>query len=88
MPAATATKPATAKKLSGRDALIQVLKKHGKPMKVSDLIDAALKLKGVTGLRGKTPKATLAAVVYADAKKGKNFRKVDRGMVEYLPPTE
>ena len=85
---ATATRRTKAKKLSGREALLAVIKKHDGPMKVTDLIEAALKLKGVTGLKGATPRATLAAIVYSDAKKGKSFKKVDRGIVEYLPPTD
>ncbi|MBA3560098.1 MAG: winged helix-turn-helix domain-containing protein [Gemmatimonadaceae bacterium] len=65
MPTTTKTKPATSAKdakVSGREALIRVLKKAGEPMKMKDLAAKALKMKGVR-LKGKTPEQTLAAIL-------------------------
>jgi hypothetical protein len=75
--------PATPKKkVSGREALIRVLKKHeGQDMKVAELCEAAQK---IAKLPGKTPLATLAAMVYTAAKTKDGFcEKISRGVVRY-----
>ena len=79
------TKPK--KKVTGRDALIRVLKQHeGQDMKVTELCEAAQK---IAKLPGKTPLATLAAMVYTAAKTKDGFcAKVSRGVVRYRPPSQ
>lgn len=75
------------KKVSGREALIRVLKKRaGEDVKVTELCEAAQR---IAKLPGKTPLATLAAMVYTEAKKPDGFaEKVGRGVVRYRPPAE
>lgn len=61
MPAATKTS------VSGRQALIDVLTKEGKAMKSKALCAEAMKR--ATGLKGKSPAATLSAVLSVSAGK-------------------
>lgn len=70
------------KKPSGKQAAIDVLREHGEPMLVKDLVAEAVKR---TSMKGKTPTATIAAQIYTGAKKGETFRIVKRGVVELLP---
>jgi HB1, ASXL, restriction endonuclease HTH domain len=56
-----------AAKLTGREALIQVLRAAGTPLKARALCVEAAKL--AKGLRGRTPEATLSAQLYVEAAK-------------------
>jgi hypothetical protein len=62
-------------------AVAKVLKAaKGEPMKAGEIADKVVPL--VPGLKGKTPKATVAAKLYTDAKKSDGIvRKVDGGFV-------
>jgi HB1, ASXL, restriction endonuclease HTH domain len=53
-------------KISGRQAIQQVLA-DGKPRKAKAIVTAAAEI--ATGLKGKTPEATLSAMLYVEAKK-------------------
>jgi len=66
---AAAAKPAasSAKRVSGRDAVAKVLA-DGKPQKAKDITAAAVKLVRPK-MTGKTPEATLGALLYTEAKK-------------------
>jgi len=75
--------PDKLKRLSALDAAAQVLKNAGKPMWVSDLIDAMAEQKLWKSPHGKTPTATLhAAMMREIRRKGDDsrFRKVDCGL--------
>lgn len=71
MPGASATK-----KVSAREAAVQVLRRAGKPMPVADVVAGVLRTKGVT-LKGKTPSATVAAILYT----APEFKRTGRGVV-------
>lgn len=91
---AAARKAAAAKKLephlAGATSLLElaavIVRENGGRMNVTELSKAVVAT-GRSGLKGKTPEATVGARVYVAAKKGHLFRKVDgeRGVVELLP---
>ncbi len=57
------------KKLSGRQALIAVLKRaKGEPLPAKEIVKKALAMKGLA-LTGKTPEATLRAVLSSESKR-------------------
>jgi HB1, ASXL, restriction endonuclease HTH domain len=71
-------------KVNTKQAIEQVLTGRRKPMKVSDLIAAALPL--ATSLNGKTPKQTLYSVIYGEAKKPVGLvTQVERGTFRLNP---
>ncbi len=59
--------PATPVKVSARDAAIKVLA-DGNPKKASAIIDGVIAMRGVT-LAGKTPRATVQAILSTEAAK-------------------
>ena len=64
--------PATTKtRISGKRAMCMVLAEKGSAMKTKTLAAAALPLIEPP-MVGKTPEATLAAMLYTEAKKGKD----------------
>lgn len=66
------------KKMSAREAAIEVLEKEGHPLHVSEI--AARVLAGYsTGLKGKTPEASIAAMLHTLSNKGETFRKTKPG---------
>lgn len=62
-------------KLSAIDAAVKVLDNSDGPMQVPAIIKAAVPL---TNLGGKTPGQTIYSVLYAEAKKAKGVRRVER----------
>ena len=70
----TERKPKTAK-----EAAVEVLRAEGGPLSMGELADRILK-SGNVNLSGKTPKATISAQVYVEAKKPDGlFVLVQRG---------
>lgn len=66
-----------AEKLTTKRAIERVLMAAGRPMKVSEIIEAAVPL---TALSGKTPGQTVYSVLYAEAKKPDGlFERVSAG---------
>jgi hypothetical protein len=65
-----------------RDAAAAVLgDAGGGPLSVGEISDRILE-RGLVSLRGKTPKATISAQLYVDAKKPSGrFERVGRGML-------
>jgi hypothetical protein len=53
--------------MTGREAIEKILTGKRNPMPASEIAEQAAKI--ATGLKGKTPKATLAALLYTEAKK-------------------
>lgn len=71
------------KQMSGREALIEVLRENGGRMKIKDATAEAVKR--APRMKGKTPTATLAAMIYTAAKKpGGQFRVPEKGVVELV----
>jgi len=56
-------------KKSGKTAALDVLRGSRKPLPVKEVVAAALADPEVTGMKGKTPAATLSAALYTEAKK-------------------
>jgi hypothetical protein len=56
-------------KKSGKVAAIEVLRRSRKAMPVKEIVAKALADPAVTGMKGKTPEATLSAALYTEAKK-------------------
>ena len=54
---------------SGKTAAIEVLRRSRKAMAVKDVVTKALADPAVTGMKGKTPEATLSAALYIEARK-------------------
>ena len=66
-----------AEKLTTKAAVERVLAAAARPMKVSEIIELAVPL---TGLSGKTPGQTVYSVLYAEARKpGGLFERVSVG---------
>jgi hypothetical protein len=67
------------KKVSGRQAAIDVLREAGGPLPIKQVTEEAAKR---AQMKGKTPTATVAATIYTDAKKDSpTFVIVGRGVV-------
>jgi HB1, ASXL, restriction endonuclease HTH domain len=79
--------PAKAKATkSGKAAAIKVLRSSRKAMPVKEVVAKALADPEVTGMKGKTPAATLSAALYTEAKKpGGAVILVGRGMMKARP---
>ena len=76
---------ATAKK-SGKAAAIEVLQRSRRALPVKEVVAAALADPEVTGMKGKTPEATLSAALYTEAKKPDGaVILVGRGMMKARP---
>jgi len=70
------------KKVSAKQAAIDVLREHdGGPMPVKDVTAEAAKR---ARLKGKTPQATVAGLIYAAAKRGETFKLTERGVVALI----
>jgi hypothetical protein len=65
-----------------KDAAAEVLRQEGGgPLAVTDIADRVLQ-RGLVSLRGKTPKASISAQLYVDAKKSNGrFERAARGMI-------
>ncbi len=55
------------KKVSAREAAVQVLRRAGKPMKPAEIVERVLKMEGVH--LGHTPAAMIAAILALENKK-------------------
>lgn len=68
--------------MNSKDAAVEVLRQEGGgPMAVNDIADRVLQ-RGLVTLAGKTPKATIAAQLYVEAKRPDGrFERVGRGML-------
>ena len=76
--------PAKKKRASGLDAAVMVLREAGEPMRCGEMVARMLE-KGLWSTNGKTPAATIYALIILEiAKRGQDsrFRKTDRGMFD------
>lgn len=71
--------PATAKRITGKAAMVAVLKRAKGPLPAKEIIARALRTKGVA-LAGKTPEATLSAILATENKKGGIFERTEPGV--------
>jgi hypothetical protein len=80
----TARPAVEAKTMSAKAAAIEYLRKRRGPQEVKVVIAHVLDDPRVTGLKGATPAATIAAQIYVEAKKADGqIEKVGRGTVQY-----
>jgi hypothetical protein len=68
--------------MNSKDAAVEVLRREGGgPMSVSEVAQRVLD-SGLVALGGKTPKDTVAAQLYVEARKADGrFERVSRGMI-------
>jgi len=68
------------KKLSFKNAALQILRSENNPLSPKEIVDLALQ-KGILATEGETPDATMAAQLYVDIKTNKktHFKKVGKG---------
>jgi hypothetical protein len=71
--------PATTKRITGKAAMVAVLKRAKKPLPRKEIISKALAMKGVE-LKGKTPEATLSAILATENKKGGIVERTEPGV--------
>jgi hypothetical protein len=84
-----AAKPATAKatakpRIGAKAIAIDVLKANGGPMHTRDIVKGILADKRSTGLKGKTPDATIAAMLAVSAKKSDTFKRTEPGTFDLI----
>src|SRR6185437_8459344 len=71
---------ATAKKAeSAKQVAIDVLRTAGQPLRASEIAKRVLASGRCAGLKGKTPEATISAMLAVGSKPGGPFARVDKG---------
>jgi hypothetical protein len=76
---ATMTSTATGKGDSAKQVAIDVLRKAGQPLRASEIAKRVLASRRCAGLKGKTPEATISAMLAVGSKPGGPFARVDKG---------
>jgi hypothetical protein len=76
---ATMTTTATGKRDSAKQVAIDVLRKAGQPLRASEIAGRVLASGRCAGLKGKTPEATISAMLAVGSKPGGPFARVDKG---------
>lgn len=78
------TRAAAKPKMSAPAAAVEILKAEGGPLHIKAITELVLD-RYETGLKGKTPVATLGSKLHTSAKKGVLFAKTGPGTFELLP---
>jgi hypothetical protein len=73
------TTTATTKRASAREVAINVLRTAGEPFLASEIAKRVLASGRCAGLKGKTPEATISAMLAVGSKPGGPFTRVDKG---------
>ena len=73
------TTTATGKRDSAKQVAIDVLRKAGQPLRASEIAKRVLASGRCAGLKGKTPEATISAMLAVGSKPGGPFSRVDKG---------
>lgn len=81
---ATTTK---AKGVSAKQVAIDVLRKADEPLRASDIAKRVLASGRCAGLKGKTPEATISAMLAVGSKPGGPFKRVDKGTYTFADAT-
>jgi hypothetical protein len=76
---ATMTTTTTGKGDSAKQVAIDVLRKAGQPLRASEITKRVLASGRCAGLKGKTPEATISAMLAVGSKPGGPFARVDKG---------
>lgn len=72
-------RPTTTKGESAKQVAIDVLRTAGEPLKAKEIARRVLESGRSSGLKGKTPKATISAMLAVGSKPGGPFKRVDKG---------
>ena len=80
----------TAKRVSAKQVAIDVLRAAGEPLKAKEIAKRVIDSGRCAGLQGKTPEATISAMLAVGSKPGGPFKRVDKGtytVAETTSPT-
>ncbi len=77
--AITMANKATGKGEPAKQVAIDVLRKAGEPLHAKEIAKRVLASGRCAGLKGKTPEATISAMLAVDSKPGGPFARVDKG---------
>ena len=73
------TTTATTKRASAKEVAIDVLRTAGEPLPAKEIAKRVLASGRCAGLKGKTPEATISAMLAVGSKPGGPFTRVDKG---------
>ena len=73
------TTTATTKRASAKEVAVDVLRTAGQPLRASEIAKQVLASGRCAGLKGKTPEATISAMLAVGSKPGGPFSRVDKG---------
>lgn len=76
---ATMATKATVKGEPAKQVAIDILRKAGKPLHATEIAKRVLASGRCAGLKGKTPEATISAMLAVGSKAGRPFARVDKG---------
>jgi HB1, ASXL, restriction endonuclease HTH domain len=76
---ATMTTTATSQGDSAKQVAIDVLREAGQPLQASEIAKRVISSGRCAGLKGKTPEATISAMLAVGSKPGGPFARVDKG---------
>jgi hypothetical protein len=68
-----------AKRMSAKQVAIEVLRTAAEPLKAKEIAKRVIESGRCSGLKGKTPEATISAMLAVGAKRGGPFKRVDKG---------
>jgi hypothetical protein len=78
---------ATAKRASAKQVAIDVLRAAGEALKAKEIAKRVIDTGRCEGLKGKTPEATISAMLAVGSKPGGPFKRVDKGTYTLAEPT-
>ena len=77
--ATTMAKQQAAKRVSAKQVAIDVLRAADEPLKAKEIAKRVIESGRCSGLKGKTPEATISAMLAVGSKPGGPFKRVDKG---------
>jgi HB1, ASXL, restriction endonuclease HTH domain len=77
--AITMAKQTSAKRVSAKQVAIDVLRAADEPLKAKEVAKRVIDSGRCSGLKGKTPEATISAMLAVGSKLGGPFKRVDKG---------
>lgn len=72
-------KQQTAKRVSAKQVAIDVLRTAAEPLKAKEIAKRVIESGRCSGLKGKTPEATISAMLAVGSKRGGPFKRVEKG---------
>jgi hypothetical protein len=77
--AMTMARQTAAKRVSAKQVAIDVLRAAGEPLKAKEIATRVIASGRCEGLKGKTPEATISAMLAVGSKPGGPFKRVEKG---------